>query len=200
MLLISPYDKFTPAIRDVRNNPCPVSILPIELIEEIFAFSMTKKPDPRIKASIRRVDVEPLGFQATALVLTWVCSQWRQIALSMPGLWGTMTIYKPSSYCVQLVQLYLSRSGEDTPLDLYLRQSHPDDNKVYHSPEAAPEHKAAVEILKLWVPKAHRWRSIYLNMVYTSPLHELPKITPGALSNVQEASLQFYFASNPNDQ
>ncbi|TFK60181.1 hypothetical protein BDN72DRAFT_864566 [Pluteus cervinus] len=182
MQLISLYDKFSPAIRDVRNNPCPVSTLPIELLQEIFAFSMTMKPSLRIRSSVPMDERKPPVFQATALILTWVCSQWRHIALSMPELWGTMSIYTPKSYCVQLVKLYLSRSGEDTPLDLHLRQGDSVDNSVYHYPEKVPEHKVTADILKLWVPQAHRWRSISLAMTYTAPVHELPKITPGALS------------------
>ncbi|TFK58911.1 hypothetical protein BDN72DRAFT_884109 [Pluteus cervinus] len=185
MQLISLYDKFSPAIRDVRNNPCPVSTLPIELLQEIFAFSITKKPAPRIRAGINRDELEPPGFQATALILTWVCSQWRGIALLMPELWGTMSIYKPTTCCVQLVQIYLSRSGDDTPLNLYLRQGRPDDHRVYRTPEAVPEHKAAVEILKLWVPQAHRWKTISLDMIYTAPSHKLPNIALGGFPPIQ---------------
>ncbi|TFK67783.1 hypothetical protein BDN72DRAFT_960761 [Pluteus cervinus] len=176
---------------DVVNHPCPISTIPIELLQEIFAFSMTKKPYPRIAASMSQDERDPAGFQATALILTWVCSQWRQIALSMPELWGTMTIYKPKSYCVDLVKVYLSRAGRSTSLNLYLRQGHVANRHAYGFPDDFPEHKVTLEILKLWVPQAHRWKSIFLDMTYTPPLHELPKIPPGALSRIQDAHLHF---------
>ncbi|TFK69822.1 hypothetical protein BDN72DRAFT_896914 [Pluteus cervinus] len=189
MQLISLYDKFSPAIRDVRNNPCPVSTLPIELLQEIFAFSITEKPAPRIRAGISRDELEPPGFQVTALILTWVCSQWRQIALSMQELWCTMNIYKPKKRCVELAKVYLSRSGDTTPLNLYLRQDTLLDVRKYPLPSACPEHKATVDILELWVPQAHRWRSIFLFLSCT--LHELPKIPASALSSLQEANIRF---------
>ncbi|TFK60179.1 hypothetical protein BDN72DRAFT_965814 [Pluteus cervinus] len=191
MHLISPYAKFSPAIRDVKNNPCPVSIIPIELLQEIFAFSVTKRSAPRIRASVSQDELEPPGFQATALILTWVCSQWRQIALSLQELWCTMNIYKPKKYCVELAKVYLSRSGDRTSLNLYLRQNARPDYWEYPNPEACPEHRATVEILRLWVPHAHRWRSIFLDMTFTPPSHELPKIPAGALSSLQEANLRF---------
>ncbi|TFK59181.1 hypothetical protein BDN72DRAFT_966139 [Pluteus cervinus] len=193
MHLVSRYAnaKFSPAIRDVRNNPCPVSTLPIELLQEIFAFSMTKKPDPPIRAGVSRNELEPPGFQATALILTWVCSQWRQISLSMPGLWGTMIIYNPTRSCVELTKVYLSRSGTATSLNLYLRQDATPDYWVYPNPETCPEHRATVEIFKLWVPQAHRWRSIFLDLSYTPPSYELPKIPADALCSLQEADLHF---------
>ncbi|TFK58088.1 hypothetical protein BDN72DRAFT_851852 [Pluteus cervinus] len=189
MQLISLYDKFSPAIRDVRNNPCPVSTIPIELLQEIFAFSMTLKPAPRIRTGISFDELEPPGFQATALILTWVCSQWRQIALSMQELWCTMNIYKPKKYCVELAKVYLGRSGDSAPLNLYLRQDFCLD--PFPNADACPEHNATVDILKLWVPQAHRWKSIFLFMSATPPSYELPKIPLGALSSLQEADVRF---------
>ncbi|TFK67784.1 hypothetical protein BDN72DRAFT_898690 [Pluteus cervinus] len=188
MLLITPHAKFSPAIRDVVNHPCPISTIPIELLQEIFTFSMTVKPDPPIRASIPMDEREPPIFQATALILTWVCSQWRQIALSMPELWGTMNIYKPKDHCVDLVKIYLSRAGDSTPLHLYLRQGRVLNRRAY---DQFPEHGVTVDILRLWVPEAHRWKSIFLDMSYTPPLHELPNIPSGALSGLQEAHLHF---------
>ncbi|TFK58135.1 hypothetical protein BDN72DRAFT_851843 [Pluteus cervinus] len=191
MLLVTPYDKFSPVIRDVINHPCPISTLPVELLQEIFAFSMTAKPKPRIVAGVSLDEREPPVFQVTALILTWVCSKWRQIASSMPELWGTMTIYKPKKYCVELSRIYLSRSGNIAPLNLDLRQDVRLDLRTYPDPHCCPEHNATVDILKLWVPQAHRWRNIHLDLTYTPPLHELPKISPDALSGVQEAHLRF---------
>ncbi|TFK60182.1 hypothetical protein BDN72DRAFT_965817 [Pluteus cervinus] len=191
MHLISPYAKFSPAIRDVINNPCPVSTIPIELLQEIFAFSVTKRSAPRIRVSVSRDELEPPGFLATALILTWVCSQWRQISLSMPELWGTMTIYNPKKPCVELTKVYLSRSGNVTPLNLHLRQEARPDNRTYPNPETCPEHRATVEIFKLWVPQAHRWRSISLELSYTPPSYELPKIPANVLCSLQKADLRF---------
>ncbi|TFK59408.1 hypothetical protein BDN72DRAFT_865172 [Pluteus cervinus] len=176
---------------DVRNNPCPVSTLPIELLREIFAFSVTKRPAPRVRASLPRDEREPPGFQATALILTWVCSQWRQIALSMPELWGTMIIYQPKKYCVELIKVYLSRSGDTTLLDLHLRQNARRDYRAYRDFESCPEHKVTVEIFKLWIAQAHRWRSIFLFMTYTPPSYELPTIPGDALCSLEEADLRF---------
>ncbi|TFK69760.1 hypothetical protein BDN72DRAFT_897056 [Pluteus cervinus] len=199
MQLISRADKFAPAIRDVRNNPCPISTLPVELLQEIFAFSMTIKPSPRIRPSIPLEERNPPVFQATALILTWVCSQWRHIALSLPELWGTMSIYAPKSYCVQLVKLYLSRSGDDTPLNLRLRQNARRDYRAYRDFESCPEHKVTVEIFKLWIAQAHRWRSIFLYMTYTPPSYELPTIPADALCSLEEADLFFRERARDNE-
>ncbi|TFK60434.1 hypothetical protein BDN72DRAFT_904972 [Pluteus cervinus] len=152
---------------------------------------MTAKPSPRIRPGVPTEELNPPIFQATAMVVTWVCSQWRGIALSMPELWGTISIYTPKSYCIQLVKLYLSRCGEDTPLNLYLRQEVRPDYRIYPNPDTCPEHVATLEILKLWVPQAHRWRRIFLDLSYTPPSHELPKIPADALCSLREANLRF---------
>lgn len=86
----------------------PLRRLPAELIREIFhAF----------RADI----VERSVLRKAILSLSQICSRWREIALSMPGLWSSLDIHFRSdddtSFCQrEFIQMWLGRAKPKTPL------------------------------------------------------------------------------------
>ena len=87
--------------------PTSVDLLPEDVLREIFTYSVAS--ESQMKYSRPR-DI---------LVLTHVCSRWRQIALSMPYLWSTIHV----SQCIPNVQFmheWLSRAAA-VPKTLFLK-------------------------------------------------------------------------------
>ncbi|TFK59294.1 hypothetical protein BDN72DRAFT_966102, partial [Pluteus cervinus] len=164
-----------------------IQSLPLELIREIFLFSTALK-------LVRLVDEFPIPprFSTTALALSHVCAHWRFIALSFPELWASIAVCCPTDHIVRLTKLYLERSGETTLLDLslidVLNNAGPCDE--WHATSAQWE-RCALDIMSLWIPRAHRWVGVNLTLRMWGPIPELLHIPPQHLSKLEKASLDF---------
>ncbi|KAH8112122.1 hypothetical protein DFH11DRAFT_540017 [Phellopilus nigrolimitatus] len=90
--------------------------LPVELLSLIFLECCS--------TDLGYLGCPKLSRMTAPLNLTWVCSYWRQVALSLPQLWTDISLnpsnYVPSSADAQLLELCLSRSGNVLPLSLVL--------------------------------------------------------------------------------
>ncbi|KAJ7129181.1 hypothetical protein C8R44DRAFT_776102 [Mycena epipterygia] len=63
---------------------CSISAFPVELISEIFLHCMPDEQDG-LKAHIFSTSYTPIS-----MLLSNICSLWRDIALSTPALWSTL--------------------------------------------------------------------------------------------------------------
>ncbi|KAJ7785462.1 hypothetical protein B0H14DRAFT_309760 [Mycena olivaceomarginata] len=127
----------------------PVQKLPVELLGEIFSWTlgdwgvMTDDPSTLL--------LEPL-------TISHVCGQWRSISLSMPMLWATIWIDRPRTSHVPMVKLWLERS-RTCPLSINLRQTDP---KSCLSFPTSTEHELTDEIFALLIPHLSRWQTVDL--------------------------------------
>ncbi|KAJ7441320.1 hypothetical protein B0H11DRAFT_524602 [Mycena galericulata] len=91
-------ERVQPDGRQSHNGPCAMSRVPAEIFSEIFCnFLAPRKP-------------EPLPSEGP-LLLSQICSQWREIALSTPRLWSAIVLVDPRSegICL-LLDAWLSRA------------------------------------------------------------------------------------------
>lgn len=88
-----------------QQSSSPISALPAELLAEIFIFCLP-------------TDRYPIPTPTDApLLLTQVCSLWRSVAISLPGLWTAIHINYKGLEDIPATILWLSRSA-DRPLSL----------------------------------------------------------------------------------
>ncbi|KAJ4486491.1 hypothetical protein C8R41DRAFT_982166 [Lentinula lateritia] len=117
-----------------------IHALPNEILCQIFIFVVTRAPGE---------------YSASELDLSFVCSRWRAVALSLCQLWSSICILAhedPESEGVRhLTELSLERSG-NSPLDLFLNLRK--DSSVMH----------------MLYAQAHRWRHVH---IITTVYHDL---------------------------
>ncbi|KII85909.1 hypothetical protein PLICRDRAFT_301013 [Plicaturopsis crispa FD-325 SS-3] len=85
--------------RKMTTHTSPVGLLPTELLAEIFLFS------------VRTPTLALLDPAEPPMVLGSVCSQWRQIALSIPSLWSSLHIVIYETMDPSILDACLARSG-----------------------------------------------------------------------------------------
>ncbi|KAJ7201152.1 hypothetical protein GGX14DRAFT_659338 [Mycena pura] len=120
----------------------PASILPTEIVSEIFVHVLPAYPI-----------CPPLAGKSSPTQLTHVCRQWREIALRTPSLWRAIMIpFRLESWDLDFVQTWLRRSGS-CPLSL-------------HIPDKLPNLTvwSATTVFEIIVPHRARWEylSLYL--------------------------------------
>ncbi|KAJ3987670.1 hypothetical protein F5890DRAFT_739607 [Lentinula detonsa] len=106
--------------------------LPNEILCQIFLFVVSRNPGE---------------YSVSELQLSYVCSRWNAVALSLPSLWSSICVLahedSESEAVRRLTELYLGRSGTE-PLDLFL-----------HIREAS-------SLMELLCTQAYRWRHFHL--------------------------------------
>ncbi|KAJ7163080.1 hypothetical protein C8R46DRAFT_1102378 [Mycena filopes] len=130
---------------DLNALDSPFLQLPPELICEIFLHCL---PSPRT----------PPSPKAAPLLLGQVCRRWRNIALSFPPLWESLTLATvssadPTNEQVAMLDLWLARAGEST-----LRVSIVMDNEDY--PNSFFFHIRRSELYRKLRRSSHRWREL----------------------------------------
>ncbi|KAG8898550.1 hypothetical protein FRC01_010864, partial [Tulasnella sp. 417] len=80
-----------PVLEDTVK-PCPISFLPVELLQDIIHFARSERRGIRIP-----------------LTLSHVSSHFRSVTLGTPSLWSTIDNLLPTP----IVELYITRSGEE---------------------------------------------------------------------------------------
>ncbi|KAJ7152914.1 hypothetical protein C8R46DRAFT_1228473 [Mycena filopes] len=91
----------------LKAAEAPVHRLPVELLGEIFLACLP--PDKYTRANAK----------LAPLVVSWVCTSWRNIALSLPKLWSSLALEPPhthandATHCAYLCQarFWLARAG-----------------------------------------------------------------------------------------
>jgi len=117
------------------------SELPAELLAEIFRY---------VVLSINVMQGEPLQ----KLRLTWVCRQFRQVALSDGLLWGRIAFTDPSPWTRSLT--FFERAG-DAPLDMIVS-----DMAFPRLPVLS--HQQIVYLLEIFKTKVHKIRSLIFSL------------------------------------
>ncbi|KAH8833358.1 hypothetical protein DL96DRAFT_722292 [Flagelloscypha sp. PMI_526] len=143
--LVTSYTAASKAPEPVPPSPAEdvasMAMLPVELLEQIFLYSMPSTTSSRRTEFNRKS--EPLN-------LTYVCSRWRAILLSRPKLWSSLVVISPQNRGISnLIRAWLSRSG-DEPLHLALSAS-----------RSSP---VVLDIVSQMVAHADRWKSIYFSL------------------------------------
>ncbi|KAJ7067122.1 hypothetical protein C8F01DRAFT_1120361 [Mycena amicta] len=113
---------------------------------EIFLHCLPKD-GPYVQVAVNRCP----------LLLMRVSSSWREVALSTPALWTSMTVNISTTSCLPnmtLIKTWLGRSGS-CPLSLHITESI---QKDYYDEGML----TAASILELYTPHYHRWRSVRL--------------------------------------
>ncbi|KAJ7782563.1 hypothetical protein DFH07DRAFT_326183 [Mycena maculata] len=127
----------------------PVNKLPVELLGEIFSWTLD---DWGLMSD------EQSNLILEPLTISHVCGHWRSISISIPQLWATLWIDRPRAAHVSMVELWIERSC-NSPLSINLRQTDP---KSCLSLTTSAEHELTDNIFALLVPHIHRWHTVDL--------------------------------------
>ncbi|KAF5329138.1 hypothetical protein D9758_017157 [Tetrapyrgos nigripes] len=140
-------------LQDCRSLISPIQNLPPELLSEIFMLTC----DPAGSNEFGSAYWVPSGKprHRPAFQLSTVCSRWRQVALSTPGLWSKMNIsfvHSWPSWIPSAIETCLQRSRQ-VPLALSLEGSI--DNLLRDDWRT---------VLSSLAQQSHRWRSVSFNL------------------------------------
>jgi hypothetical protein len=117
-------------IDSVKWINAPVRRLPTDILHQIFlayceqpCSRAMKRPKPNSRNRDSSSTVAS-GFDSKATVeilLTWVCSRWRHIALEMPSLWATVLAHPPAAASGIGRGIYDVSMSEPTIREIYLK-------------------------------------------------------------------------------
>ncbi|KAJ7252142.1 hypothetical protein B0H12DRAFT_626693 [Mycena haematopus] len=137
---------------DISEHPtsgspdAPVQKLPVELLGEIFSWTLGEWGP---------MTDEPSALRLEPLTISHVCGHWRSVSLSMPMLWATIWIDRPRASHIPMVKLWIERS-RTCPLSINLRQTDP---KSCLSFPTTTEHDLTDEIFDILLPHLSRWQT-----------------------------------------
>ena len=126
---LTPFPLLAPQTAD-EGHVSLINGLPVELLAEIFWDFVRDTSDDKsattkglAKPNAHKVPPfrKPYG---DPIILGTVCKFWRNVALSIPGLWSTIYITTNHPHFLKRLPLYLSRCGSE-PLTLSLHISRP---------------------------------------------------------------------------
>jgi hypothetical protein len=126
----------------------PISRLPSEMLSDIFTAI------PRDPA------VEPFGVSNSPILLTQICSRWRDIAIATPRLWRSIDFtvdeeLNVEPFTMEMWKIWLMRSGA-CPLTIQVIFRPP---KVPHFP-----YRPIVDML---TSQCHRWQDVYITTPFS---------------------------------
>ncbi|THU90870.1 hypothetical protein K435DRAFT_246391 [Dendrothele bispora CBS 962.96] len=188
--LRSRREKLVSYIHKHRQLLSPIRRLPAEIIAELFTFCLPATHPPTRDLS------EP------PLLLTLVCKQWREIALSTPCLWSALHIYIPHSRVSDEnflerrkngIKQWLERSG-NLPISLSLTHrcpSYDPDNQeslFQHYSKDSP----LSSLMECLIEYSPRWKNLSLS-VPDGALRLIGAVPPEKLG-----ILQRLFVNTPN--
>jgi hypothetical protein len=84
--------------RSLNERTTPIYRIPTEILSEIFLHCLVEDSD---------------GFDAeeAPLLLNFVCSKWRTVAISTPQLWSSISLDLPPCGGIEMLETWLSRSS-----------------------------------------------------------------------------------------
>ncbi|KAF8877746.1 hypothetical protein CPB84DRAFT_1828758 [Gymnopilus junonius] len=147
----------------VQNPPSITNVnqLPIEMLREIFM--KTIEVDPSSSVCVTNGPGSDGTLSASppyAVVLSQVCTLWRQVALSTSTLWTTIRVVPSSKHLVSQLhwtKLFLAHANSH-PLNLVLKDCKSRSGSATSS--GCQEICATRSILALFISKAQYWRTI----------------------------------------
>nr|GAT59054.1 predicted protein [Mycena chlorophos] len=140
--------------------------LPVELVVEIFLRCMP--PSPSV-SEVDRIDL--CAPRYAPLLLTQICSSWRNIALSTPILWSRFNVAcnlaNRRRHVAQLADLWLSRSG-DCLLEVQLAGAMFEVASAESFVATLAQHASHIAVLALWVDNVALGRIDELRMTFSA--------------------------------
>ncbi|KAF9072465.1 hypothetical protein BDP27DRAFT_1400877 [Rhodocollybia butyracea] len=166
-----------------RSNPhaslvatsleCPADYLPVELLREIFMFSL---PDDNWTHPLNASDPHT-PYLPPQYVISQVCSRWRNVAVSFPELWSTFGLESLVPHHVTMVKLWMERSRQ-LPLTLYINNE-----RCHTLEEACTSTTVTADVINLLRPHVHRWKSVTFKLSsHCHPSTNVDVLPPGSLS------------------
>ncbi|PAV15829.1 hypothetical protein PNOK_0868700 [Pyrrhoderma noxium] len=148
------------------SPPSPFSKLPDELLVEIFLNCI--EPDD--------IGCDAPSKSTAPLLLTWVCHRWRNVAISCPDLWTSITLNdlvdgcsltKNSSNVLNALDMWISRSSP-RPLSFNISYTDVDESKKQSSLLFLPDNEEYKNALNLLIDKLltcqNRWKALELEV------------------------------------
>lgn len=145
----------------MQNVQWPKSF-PIELNAYIFQLTVLAESN----TNLHRFPAP--SRTAAPLTLTWVCSNWRRLALSMPNLWTSLSLgskgRRPGKD-INILRLFLSRCGDTLPISFALNYEplEPLDTTFVARPLSESYLGGIRQLARELVPLRHRWRVMSLH-------------------------------------
>jgi F-box-like len=142
------------------NTPAPpIQRLPYDILSDIFILSIPDNLQEGWRYTTR-------SFQCSVMLPGSICRHWRDVAISTPRLWSSISLQLNRSTVdahVNLTQMWLSRSGQH-PLSLQL------DGRWYGFDDPLAIHP----VLDVVNRHAERWQHIDFEMSYAMWKHTRP--------------------------
>ncbi|KAJ7094732.1 hypothetical protein B0H15DRAFT_830689 [Mycena belliarum] len=174
--LVSQHEDVERQVISLRVALAPCKKLPAELLAEVFLFC------------IAHPTVLPPTSHEPLLVLTQVCSGWRELALQTPQLWASISVSLTSEdtdvpRLAEITKQWISRAGTTCPLSITVECSGPYANIVCEDPELVSAFGALI------VSHAQHLRDVDLALPITAllPFFKLP---PGTFPCLQTLALR----------
>lgn len=155
----------------VPSTACPVANLPAELLVEIFLDVVSPSPPEKSSPPTLYAPHTPSYHScASPLSLSHVCSTWRAVSLSLPGLWTSLQVVCPNDpKILPLLSLWVQRSRSHK-LNLSLFQLH--GYRQACSPvllgdgarDFELEFEATRQVWQLFLTLADRWLHVDVNV------------------------------------
>ncbi|KAJ6576056.1 hypothetical protein DFH09DRAFT_1150286 [Mycena vulgaris] len=167
--------------KEVMASAPPIAMIPAELLCYIFTLGMppVKNGEVAVIPVIGRSILQDPWILGGPRVFVQVCSHWRAVALSLPTLWTSITVFStitPREF--SLLNTQLARTAQ-APLDVHIRFT--DENYKKHSSYEFDLFLATL------VSHSGRWRTLYLQFdVNWRPHAAFNALTPGTLPVLQE--------------
>ncbi|KAJ3567588.1 hypothetical protein NP233_g6275 [Leucocoprinus birnbaumii] len=136
-------------------NGLSLADLPAEILQEVFFWCLPTPSNANQHAVFMRREILTSPRHAP-LLLCHVCRHWRDVALSSPNLWTTLSVIVRLGVAVpapDLVSLWLSRSGA-LPLEISLHQQN----------ESSVNCVAAGRVLDIFEEHISRWGKVRLEL------------------------------------
>ncbi|PAV19529.1 hypothetical protein PNOK_0446300 [Pyrrhoderma noxium] len=141
--------------------------LPVEILAEIFEYCLPSSQE-RQNAPLHTLP---------PLTLSWVCKLWRELCLSLPKLWTTVTLgHRATNPAddISIFKLWLSRS-KHLPISINLHYEVNDSAKPMHfDPEKNGVYtKGMKKLIKQALTSVHRWRKFEIHTLDISVLKQI---------------------------
>ena len=152
-----------------EHSVFPINQFPREILAEIFWHCL-----PDMNPEARKMPAQ-MFKKAAPLLVSSICSSWRELALATPELWATVGIIirnpdMDPSATAHVVNTWLERSGT-LPLKLYLGQL----SLLYDVPLSKTNPALAKSILSVFYSHSSRWQDVTLSLYETRSL-SLPRL------------------------